>query len=84
MLLRHGWLAPLLKPPPILEEDEGRSATDETKSDVPTTADKEVAQWVCEALERRRSGKMGQKSQPALHAAPLAAVPSPPDDAEVR
>lgn len=40
----------------------------------PETADEEVAAWACEAMERRRDGKMGKKAKPALHAAPLNAV----------
>ena len=79
MLLRHPWLAPLLKPPTISEEDEeadDQAATEEENTG-PAVLDKEVAEWVVSAMERRRSGKMGKKSKPALHAAPLDAVPSP-------
>lgn len=77
MLLRHTWLAPLLKPPTIAEEDE-EAANDVSDNDatVPATADKEVAKWASEAMERRHDGKVGKKTKPALHAAPLDAVPS--------
>ena len=78
LLLRHPWLAPLLKPPTISEEDE--EAAEEASSEEttgPAVLDKEVADWVLNAMERRRSGKMGKKAKPALHAAPLDAVPSP-------
>ena len=84
MLLRHPWLAPLLKPPTISEEDEetAEEAGAEEKGTGPAVLDKEVADWVVNAMERRRSGKMGKKAKPALHAAPLDAVPSPSPSAE--
>lgn len=79
-LLRHAWLAPLLKPPTISEDEEAEKAAEagvETSVDYtsPDTADKEVADWVAEALERKRAGKMAKAQKPALHAAPLDAVP---------
>ncbi|KAI4101570.1 MAG: hypothetical protein LQ339_004959 [Xanthoria mediterranea] len=81
MLLRHPWLAPLLKPPTISEEDEDApNADNEVASDGSSKApviDQEIADWVRGAMERRRNGTMGKKSKPALHAAPLDAVPSP-------
>ncbi len=81
MLLRHPWLAPLLKPPTISEEDEDApNADNEVPSDGSSKApviDQEIADWVRGAMERRRNGTMGKKSKPALHAAPLDAVPSP-------
>ncbi|KAL8899405.1 MAG: hypothetical protein Q9207_006218 [Kuettlingeria erythrocarpa] len=81
MLLRHPWLAPLLKPPTITEEDEDTAAVDGApSSDSPSgpgVLDREIADWVRGAMERRRNGTMGKKSKPALHAAPLDAVPSP-------
>ncbi|KAL8694952.1 MAG: hypothetical protein Q9218_000523 [Villophora microphyllina] len=81
MLLRHPWLTPLLKPPTISEEDEDAAAAEgdpigDNLSD-PTVLDREIANWVKNAMERRRNGTMGKKSKPALHAAPLDAVPSP-------
>ena len=77
LLLRHAWLAPLLKPPVIAEEDElaAEESTDEAITGLPVV-DKEVADWVIDAMERRRSGKMGKRAKPALHAAPLDAVPN--------
>ena len=78
MLLRHAWLAPLLLPATISEEDEdsqGEGVND--SGDAPGIVDKEVAQWVKEAMERKRNGTMGNKAKPALHAAPLDAVSSP-------
>ena len=86
MLLQHPWLGDLLKPATITEEDEeaaeaGASAAPaapiEFEAILPNQADKEVAAWVNDALERRRSGAMGNKAQPALHAAPLDAVGGP-------
>ena len=81
MLLRHPWLTPLLKPPTISEEDEDAAGADndaanESRSG-PPVLDAEIADWVQNAMERRRNGTMGKKSKPALHAAPLDAVPSP-------
>ena len=83
MLLRHPWLAPLLKPPTISEEDEeaAEEADVDEKGMGSAVLDKEVADWVVKAMERRRSGKMGKKAKPALHAAPLDAVPSPSAEA---
>ena len=78
MLLRHAWLAPLVLPSTITEEDE--EAAEEAaagEATAPDIVNKEVAQWVLEAMERKRDGTMGKKAKPALHAAPLDAVPSP-------
>jgi len=78
MLLRHAWLADLMKPPTISEadeEDEGQMDQHESAGSV--TGDPEVAEWVKGALEKRKSGTMGKKEKPALHAAPLDAVSSP-------
>lgn len=79
MLLRHAWLSPLLKPPTISEDEEEEAAADTNGNDnngeiLPATADKEVAAWVQQAIERRRSGQMKGVEKPALHAAPLDAV----------
>lgn len=81
MLLRHPWLTPLLKPPTITEEDEDAAGADgepsgNSPSD-PSVLDEEIAGWVRGAMEKRRNGTMGKRSKPALHAAPLDAVPSP-------
>lgn len=83
-LLRHAWLSPLMKPPTISEDDEAEKAAEaggDASGDVEPgseTADKEVAAWVKNAIERKRSGKMGVSAKPALHAAPLDAVPGSP------
>ncbi len=78
MLLRHAWLAPLVLPSTIAEEDE-EVAEDSAARKATTSGafNKEVAQWVLDAMERKRNGSMGKKAKPALHAAPLDAVPSP-------
>lgn len=81
MLLRHGWLAPLMKPPTISEEDEesaDATGVEGLEAGMPETADKEVATWVREAMERRRNGTMGKAEKPALHAVSLDAVPTSP------
>lgn len=77
MLLRHPWLAPLLKPPTISEEAEEAAEGTHQESTGPPVVDKEVSNWVIDAMERKRSGKMGSKAKPALHAAPLDAASSP-------
>lgn len=81
MLLSHGWLSLLSKPATISEEDEleedlegldlsdGAGHTGKVNS-----YDKEVADWVNQALEKKRSGNMGEAAKPALHAAPLDSV----------
>lgn len=83
MLLQHAWLAPLQKPDTIQEEDEEAAEAEaeaEAKGETvePAMVDAEVGNWVKEAIERRRLGKMAKSAKPALHAAPLdAAVGSP-------
>ena len=90
MLLQHAWLAPLAKPATITEEDEEEAeamASAEPGADaaskgspqpIDAVFDKEVADWVKDAIEKKRSGRLGKGAQkPALHAAPLDAVSSP-------
>lgn len=79
MLLNHGWLAPLSKPATISEEDELEEELDglgleDERSGKPNSYDKEVAEWVKAAIEKKRSGKMAEAEKPALHAAPLDSV----------
>ncbi|KAI9669171.1 MAG: hypothetical protein M1829_005172 [Trizodia sp. TS-e1964] len=76
MLLRHPWLAPLMKPPTIEEADEedGHNEALDAEAGAPLTADKEVAAWVIAAIARRKSGIIGKSPKPALHAVPLDAV----------
>ncbi|RPB23191.1 kinase-like protein [Terfezia boudieri ATCC MYA-4762] len=83
MLLSHAWISDLAKPSTITEvEDEDTS--DETPH-MTGRYDKEVADWVAEALEKRntriREGGKADADKPALHAAPLDAVSSPANDA---
>lgn len=86
MLLRHAWLSPLLQPPTICEDEEaeaaaeaGAEAPSSNETDWhPETADKEVADWVQSAIERKAGGKMGKAPKPALHTVPLDAVPGSP------
>lgn len=93
MLLQHAWLAPLVKPETIAEEDEEEAeaaaaadvadaasgaGSEVSPQPVEMVADQEVADWVKDAIEKRRQGKLGKGVQkPALHAAPLDAVSSP-------
>jgi len=86
-LIRHPWLAPLLQPPTISEdaEDEAEAeagapipTTDDTSLDS-STADKEVAAWVKAQMFKRAKGTLRKGQKPALHAAPLDAVPSSPE-----
>jgi mitogen-activated protein kinase kinase len=44
----------------------------------PDVVDREVAEWVLGAIEKKRQGKMAKSAKPALHAAPLDAVITPP------
>jgi mitogen-activated protein kinase kinase len=90
-LLQHAWLAPLVKPTTIVEEDEDEEAmeaAEEVKSESATdVVDREVAEWVKQALEKRKLGKLGKNVKPALHAAPLNAVATPenvPNKADVQ
>lgn len=92
MLLSHAWLAPLIKPETITEEDEdevaeaeaadgGVAAGDQGPSQPSEdVVDKEVADWVKDAIDKRRRGVLGKAPKPALHAAPLDAVSSPSQD----
>jgi mitogen-activated protein kinase kinase len=89
MLLQHAWLAPLIKPETITEEDEDEAAAEEAQADVAAgdagpsepsddVVDKEVADWVKDAIDKRKRGVLGKGvPKPALHAAPLDAVSSP-------
>ena len=78
MLLRHPWLGQLLKPPTITEEDETEGTpTPGTNATDIEVVDKEVADWVKQQMEKRKSGAMAKKAKPALHAAPLDATSSP-------
>lgn len=84
MLLQHAWLAPLVKPETIQEEDEeaAEAAAENGDMEVPEKVedeffDREVGEWVIDALDRRKRGAMGKSAKPALHAAPLNAVGSP-------
>ena len=79
MLLRHAWLASLLKPATINEEDEDAAEEQLSNDHIALgVIDVEVSQWVSAAMERKRNGTIGKKVKPALHTAPLDTVPSPP------
>lgn len=88
VLLRHPWLSTLMKPPTISEDEEAEAAAEAGANTSlpplggvdshPETADKEVADWVRTAIQRKLSGKMGKSEKPALHAAPLDAIPGSP------
>lgn len=89
MLLQHAWLAPLLKPDTIAEEDEeaaenGDEVPDGSATQERTFADKEVADWVIDALEKKKKGVLGDAAKPALHAAPLDAGASMSPQADVK
>lgn len=76
MLLQHGWLAELSKPQTISEEDEDAEIEDTTGGHFGKsgTEDEEVANWVKNALERKKKGLTVEAKKPALHAAPLDTV----------
>ena len=74
-------------PPSVHPEDEEAEAAAEAGQELtangsmandPSTADKEVAAWVQGCLERKAQGKMTFAKKPALHEAPLDAVPGSP------
>jgi hypothetical protein len=89
MLLQHAWLAPLVKPDTIVEEDEdaeeeaplpvvnSADSPVELKTATSDIVDQEVADWVAQAIVKRRNGTLGKSEKPALHAAPLDAVKTP-------
>ena len=72
MLLRHPWLSPLMQPP---TEDEAAKGPEDSGAE---PEDKEVADWVNERLAVLTSGQEPSPDKPALHAAPLDAVPGSP------
>ena len=104
MLLQHAWLAPLIKPETIMEEDEeaaeaaaeaeangeapppSSAATGEAEEANGGFVDREVGEWLLNALDRRRRGVLGTAVKPALHTAPLDArnVGSPNPGAGVK
>lgn len=45
----------------------------------PDTSDREVGDWVKGALEKKRLGKLQGSVKPALHTAPLDALPASPE-----
>ncbi|EFR04118.1 STE/STE7 protein kinase [Nannizzia gypsea CBS 118893] len=88
-LIRHVWVRKLMQPPTAAPDAAG--AVEATGSAEPTevkvpdapdhntdTYDEEVAAWVRDALERRRTGQVNGKERPALHAVALDAVPKSP------
>jgi mitogen-activated protein kinase kinase len=82
----------MIKPETIVEEDEEEVEAAEAASTEPSAAspsgslqpteaviDEEVAAWVKVVLEKKRNGTLGKAAQkPALHAAPLDTISSPP------
>lgn len=85
-LLAHPWLSELSKPVTISEEDEEMAEVDAETTytggvgDYKVmgagrgTEDAEVAEWVKNAIERKKKGLMSESEKPALHAAPLNTV----------
>jgi mitogen-activated protein kinase kinase len=83
MLLQHPWIIDLAKPETISEEAEEAEVAAENGADFElprtvTLGDSEVKEWVIAAMDRRKAHiEQGLKGpeKPALHAAPLDAVP---------
>ncbi|KAF2148452.1 kinase-like protein [Myriangium duriaei CBS 260.36] len=70
--------APSESPAVAAAEDELTVQVDSTVDDEGHKwVDKEVGEWVREQLRKRKEGRLGKHRKPALHAAPLDAVPSP-------
>lgn len=80
MLLRHPWLAPLMQPP---TESDAKAIDQDRRNLSAVTEDPEVADWANERLELLKSGQMHSPDKPALHAAPLDAVPGSPLNEDV-
>jgi mitogen-activated protein kinase kinase len=77
MLLSHPWLLSLSKPQTITEDDEDEEMPDDLGNQLQSergTEDQEVADWVRDALGRKREGSMKEAMKPALHKAPLDSV----------
>ncbi|KAM5475458.1 MAP kinase kinase Wis1 [Microsporum audouinii] len=74
-LIRHAWVESLMQPPPTAATTDGADQQPNSDQD---TYDEEVAAWVCDALERRRTGQANGRERPALHAVALDAVPKSP------
>ncbi|RKF55906.1 Protein kinase wis1 [Golovinomyces cichoracearum] len=77
MLLQHPWLAQLSKPITISEEDENPEADVDAKSsniEETISVDKEVAEWVINALRKKKNGTLGGSLQQDLHAAQPSSV----------
>ena len=70
-LLAHPWIASLSKPQAIIEQDEDEETAIASLDVYSGTEDKEVAEWVKNAMDRKKRGLMGVAAKPALHAAPL-------------
>ncbi|KAI0998530.1 hypothetical protein K3495_g9666 [Podosphaera aphanis] len=77
MLLQHEWLAPLSQTPSTLKDkdidisDKDHGPNINNKEIV----DQEVADWVTDALERKKNGTQSKDLKPALHTAPINAGP---------
>jgi len=93
MLLQHAWLAPLEGMNMITEEDEEEEENGTTIPPSSTRResesfqldpegnpwiDQEVGSWVREQIRKRKEGLLGKHRKPALHAAPLDAMPTSP------
>ncbi|KAK4556807.1 MAP kinase kinase Wis1 [Recurvomyces mirabilis] len=50
---------------------------DEAERNLDRIFDKEVSEWVIQAIDKKKRGVLGQHAKPALHAAPLHAVGTP-------
>jgi mitogen-activated protein kinase kinase len=77
MLLSHPWLLSLSKPQTITEDDEDEEMPDDLGKELQSergTEDQEVADWVRDALGRKREGSVKESMKPALHKAPLDSV----------
>lgn len=82
MLLQHAWIAPLVKPETIVEADEEAAELAAAKGEDVVSeeievggeggfVDREVGEWVAQALEDRKRGKSKVSVKPALHSAAL-------------
>lgn len=81
VLLRHPWLAPLMRPPSEVEGEMAPQPENPAPGEHPSsymTEDKEVADWVHLQLERHEKGRLRKSNKPALHSVALDKVATSP------
>ncbi|KAJ5131315.1 uncharacterized protein N7515_007354 [Penicillium bovifimosum] len=80
MLLRHPWIAPLMKPPTESGSNGAEEPSPETPPSSFMTEDEEVAEWVNKQLKLKAEGRLHISEKPALHAVALDKVGTTPSE----